>query len=80
MGNPRTYAPGEWIKVVESGGFDYHVSGSYIMVLVGKFPNQEPAPNAREIDLPRSGRVSIVDLAREIAKAEAHRAAIASAG
>lgn len=73
MGTPRTHAPGEWIKVVQAAGFDYHVGGSYVIVLVGQFPDLLPAPDANEIEFPRSGRVSISALAYEIEKAKVFR-------
>lgn len=74
MGKRRTYDPGECWKIIEDAGFETHVCGSYFLLMVGG----RYAPGAMGVSLPRSGRVSISELATEMQRAETHRKASAA--
>jgi hypothetical protein len=54
---------------VEGRGFGINYCGSYFLITV----DGRPASDALGVDWPRSGRVSISELAVELAKAEANR-------
>ena len=69
MAKRRTHEPGEWVTIIKAAGFDYGVYGSWFVIL---FEGRE-VPDGPGVDLPRSGRVSIADLATEMERAEAFR-------
>lgn len=74
MGRRRTFDPGEWMPIIEAAGLGCHVCGSYFLITVGG----RYAPNAMGISLPRSGRVQISELTREIARAESYKKSLAA--
>lgn len=69
MAKRRTYDPGEWLPIVEARGLSCHVCGSYFLITVGG----RYATGAMGVSLPRSGRVQISELTREIARAQNYK-------